>query len=283
MVKAKIPPKYDALTKAIIQQDEHSSSMKDFEQEMRRKYLLMFPLDIMAELSTPILPAKSSRPPIPLASGEASPSYLIYGEVPERMKRVAPHAKFLVLVRDPVERAYSHYNMTRDPVGSPFVKKIRGTHVLGDRTFEDVVDEDMKNLKACHAACGLRRPVADRCMESYMRGLPDGHGAHCYVGRGLFAMQLKHWFRYFDRSQFLVVSTEALRTPEGCQRQMDRVFEFLELPRFTLPDTTPKNTAKQRGRKPEPMADKTRRKLREFFEPHNKELFDLIGQTLDWQ
>ena len=42
-----------------------------------------------------------------------------------------------------------------------------------------------------------------------------------------------------------MVSTEALRTPEGCQRQMDRVFEFLGLPPFTLPDTAPRNTAKQ--------------------------------------
>ena len=36
---------------------------------------------------------------------------------------------------------------------------------------------------------------AERTQEPYLRNLPEGHGAHCYVGRGLYAMQLKHWLR----------------------------------------------------------------------------------------
>ena len=60
-----------------------------------------------------------------------------------------------------------------------------------------------------------------------------------------YCLLIRRIFRYFDRSQFLVLSTERLKTAQGCQQQMDRVFAFLGLPRYVLPDTTPKNTAKQ--------------------------------------
>ncbi|MDM8522378.1 sulfotransferase [Desulfococcaceae bacterium HSG8] len=43
-------------------------------------------------------------------TGEATPSYLCHPDVPARMYQVIPHAKFIVLLRNPVYRAYSHYN-----------------------------------------------------------------------------------------------------------------------------------------------------------------------------
>jgi hypothetical protein len=43
------------------------------------------------------------------AAGEASPQYLFYDVVPERMASVIPNAKLVASLRDPVDRAYSHY------------------------------------------------------------------------------------------------------------------------------------------------------------------------------
>ena len=45
------------------------------------------------------------------AIGEASPSYLWEAKAPYRIHRVVPHAKIIIVLRDPVERAYSHYLM----------------------------------------------------------------------------------------------------------------------------------------------------------------------------
>src|SRR5690348_836405 len=42
-------------------------------------------------------------------TGEATPSYLFLPYIPKRVVRVLPHARFIVLLRNPVERAYSHY------------------------------------------------------------------------------------------------------------------------------------------------------------------------------
>ncbi|SRR5579883_1493302 len=43
--------------------------------------------------------------------GDASPSYLWHPEVPERIRAEVPQAKIAIILRDPVERAYSHYLM----------------------------------------------------------------------------------------------------------------------------------------------------------------------------
>ncbi len=45
------------------------------------------------------------------AIGEASVSYLFYPEVPSKIKKLIPYAKIVIILRNPVERAYSHYLM----------------------------------------------------------------------------------------------------------------------------------------------------------------------------
>ena len=48
-----------------------------------------------------------------LLSGEASPIYLFYPMVPGRMKKLLPDVKLIVILRNPVDRAYSHYHDTK--------------------------------------------------------------------------------------------------------------------------------------------------------------------------
>ena len=43
--------------------------------------------------------------------GEASVSYLFYENVPEDIKKYNPNAKIIIMLRDPIERAFSHYLM----------------------------------------------------------------------------------------------------------------------------------------------------------------------------
>lgn len=54
-----------------------------------------------------------------------------------RVRALAPQAKLIVVLRDPVARAYSQYQMVVDPEGTPEQKKARGTHWVG-RAFEEV-------------------------------------------------------------------------------------------------------------------------------------------------
>lgn len=71
-------------------------------------------------------------------TGESTPSYLLHSDlVLPRVKALCPQAKLIVMLRDPVARAYSQYQMVVDPEGTPEQKKARGTHWVG-KSFEEV-------------------------------------------------------------------------------------------------------------------------------------------------
>ncbi len=120
-------------------------------------------------------------------TGEASPYYLFDENVPARIKRDLPNVKLIVLLRNPIDRAYSAYNMNKrqenDPDGFP--------------TFEEAIaNPDMG------------------CEQSRL-----------YLYRGRYAEHLRHWLKHFDREQFLFVKSEDLfRTPKKSLRE---VYEFL--------------------------------------------------------
>lgn len=84
-------------------------------------------------------------------TGESTPSYLLHSDlVLPRVKALAPNAKLIVMLRDPVARAYSQYQMVVDPEGTPEQKKARGTHWVG-KTFEEVrLSDGMGSTTSIH-------------------------------------------------------------------------------------------------------------------------------------
>jgi hypothetical protein len=68
--------------------------------------------------------------------GEASPTYLADPDAPRLIHEVAPQARILISLRDPVERAFSHYLMMRNngTAQLPFLGEIRrGLELAGNR------------------------------------------------------------------------------------------------------------------------------------------------------
>ena len=58
-------------------------------------------------------PLKSARSDGVVIAGEASPAYLMDPHVPDRVAKTMPKARIIVLLRDPVERAHSHYQLRK--------------------------------------------------------------------------------------------------------------------------------------------------------------------------
>ena len=73
---------------------------------------------------------------------------------------------------------------------------------VAGKSFEALIDEDIEALKRADA---LDANVdAQKFEDMYLSKTPMGHGAHSYVGRGFYALQLIQWFKVFPREQFLV-------------------------------------------------------------------------------
>lgn len=188
----------------------------------------------------------------PFVIGEASPYYLFHPHAPRRIRKVLPGVKLVALLRNPVERAYSHYHHE--------VRK--GCESL---TFEDAIEAEDRRLKG-----ELEKLQADEDYYSL------SHQHHSYLSRGVYADQLKLWMELFDRGQLLILQSEHFFKDPGpvCLT----VCEFLGIPAWT-PDTFPRHN---RGAY-EKMRPSTRARLSAHFQRHNELLYDLLGTRFDWQ
>ncbi len=135
------------------------------------------------------------RPPGVL-SFEASPYYLFDPAVPARAAALLPPStRFVALLRDPAERAYSHYLHSRSYGVEPL-------------SFEEALDAEPARLAA------------------------GGHKARrqfSYVARGRYAEQLTRWYDHIPPSSLLVVRTEELNARYG------DILSFLGLPAAPVP------------------------------------------------
>lgn len=184
-------------------------------------------------------------------TGEACPYYLYCPRSPGRIAERMPDLKMLVVLRDPVKRAYSHY----------WESVNKGVEDLG---FEEALAAEAERT-----AGELERIAAEPYYYS------ESHDFHSYRDRGVYLPQLRRWVEHFPRERFLIMSSEELYRDE--QAAVDRVCGFLGLSEFRLPRVDRHNY-----RPAPPMRDETAAELTEFYRPHNRALFEWLGEDLGW-
>lgn len=204
------------------------------------------------------LPSQRQRDRLSARSGhralacEASPTYISHPLAARRAQSVVPEAKLIALLRNPVDRAYSHYQAA-----------IRNDwEVL---SFEEALDREPSRLEGQVDALLMD--------QAHNRSFPLYRWS--YMAMGHYADFLEHWFRYFPRQQFMFILNEEMdRGPEATFR---RVYEFLDLPYHPLPPIGRSGV----GSYP-PMQPATRERLEEYFRPHNRRLAELLDIDLGW-
>lgn len=194
-------------------------------------------------------PLKSSRK----ISGEATPYYMFHPHVPIRIKKDVPNAKFIVLLRDPVSRAYSH-----------FVKETTEGH------------DDIKSFDEAFYAEKERISNETKRLMNDVNYYSLAHQRYTYFSRGLYYKQIKYWFDFFDKHQFLFLKSEDLFTDP--KSELKKVYDFLG-----VSEVYPKNLAvRNRGNKSE--NENTKNPLfYEYFEEDLKQLQSLLGEKFRWE
>jgi hypothetical protein len=186
-----------------------------------------------------------------LVTGEATPSYIVHPAVPERIASTLPDVRLIALLRDPIERAYSHHQL--------MVRTGRE-----DLSFEDALAAEDERL-----AGEVDRMLADpRYRSTEFRD-------HTYVMRGLYADQLERWFAHVPREQMLVIGAEDfLADPAGTY---DKVLSFVGLRPWQLQQFRPRNRASYA-----PIEPATRTRLEERFAEPNARLAELLARDFAW-
>jgi hypothetical protein len=194
-----------------------------------------------------------------LICGEATPYYLFHPAVPERVAATLPDVRLIALLRNPVERAYSHYQLMRltGREHLSFADAIEAE----DRRLEDVTDELLRDQPSV-GEHGNRRH--------------HEHRHRAYVGRGLYAEQLERWFEHFPRDQLLVLRSEDLLTRPDAK--YEEVFAFLGVRAWNPGDYISRNVATYA-----PIEPELRARLEERFAEPNRRLAGLLGPEFTWE
>jgi len=183
--------------------------------------------------------------------GEASPSYLFHPLAPERVARLIPGARLIALVRNPVDRAFSHYQhevaLGREPL-----------------PFEQALEQEEARLEG-----ELERMHDPRYFSHAWWNFT-------YLSRGRYAEQLERWLEFFPREQLLVVpSDDLLDRPRETYRE---VLDFIGAPPHDL-DKYPRIFSRDYA----PMDPQTRASLRDYYAEPNRRLYELLGRDLGWK
>jgi hypothetical protein len=249
--------------------------------------------------------SKAMKPYPSLQTGDSTPSYLLdYYRVIPRLKECFGHEpQMIILVRDPIKRAVSHYAMVTSSDGSPEQLKVRGME-WREKSFEEVLEQDVQNMKEDGLlpywdleSKNVNKEIfekfinsreEDEAWERYVRTrVPINTGSYSPLARGLYALQCRQWFRSFPKEKFLVIKLEDMSSQEkGVQWVVNKSLEHLGLPRFEVPDVDKKNARDY----VDPFEGKRELKewLKRFFAPHNERFGKMVIEDLryneeDWK
>lgn len=128
--------------------------------------------------------------------GEATPIYMYWYDAPRRIWQYNPDMKFIIVLRNPIERAFSHWNMESE----------RGFDKLS--FWEAITIEEERSREA----------------------LPLQHRIFSYIDRGYYTEQLRRIWHFFPKRQTLIIKNEELRNSPNDKLQ--EVSEFLTIDRF---------------------------------------------------
>jgi hypothetical protein len=183
---------------------------------------------------------------------DASGYYMYHPHAAGRIGSDLPDVKVLVMLRDPVERAFSAYR-----------------HEFA-RGFETETFDRALELEDERVEPELERMLADPSYASF------SHRHHSYRRRGQYAEQLQRLIDAVGRDRLLVVdSADFFRTPEP---EYDRIIDFLGLPTHR-----PARFDQWNARPGSGMSAATLARLHAAFAPHDAELEALLGRPPSWR
>ena len=183
---------------------------------------------------------------------ESSPYYLFHPLAGERIATSLPDVKLLVLVRDPVERAYSAH-----------------AHELA-RGFEHLTFEEALDAEPGRSEGEEQRLRDDPTYESV------AHRHQAYRQRGEYAPQIARMADLFGRERVKVVDSHRFfETPQAVYTE---VLDWLG-----VAQTHPAVFDRYNGRPRLEMRPELRRSLEEHFTPYDEQLTTWLGHAPTWR
>ena len=174
---------------------------------------------------------------------------LPYKEIPERVYDLMPNVKLVVILRNPIERAYASYQWLVDAG-------------MEDYTFEDAIKHNVDRRSK------LKEPLTENKIDELNKPISS------YLLRSIYLYDIKRWAEFFPIENMIFVKSEDLfKEPLST---VNTVLEFLNLNKLD------KIESENIDEKDIAISKEFRNELNEFFNPYNKKLYEYIRKDYGW-
>lgn len=201
---------------------------------------------------------------------EATPSYLYREKVPARLRAYTPKLKVIVILREPISRAYSAWNMYRQWSEEGFVPWGIKNDQHGHKE-SPIFQIFFKN------GCPAFSDYIKLEMDLIAKG--DSQEEPSLLRKGLYKPQLERYEKLFGWDSVLVLGFGELK--DDSEAVIRKCYEFLDVPYRAPTDKDEKEIKNQRAYVSN-ISSEELETLHGFYEQPNRELFDYLGFQPDW-
>jgi hypothetical protein len=204
---------------------------------------------------------------------EASVGYMYYRQAIPRMYKYNPKIKLVIILRDPIARCYSAYNMLKDIYLHTKEKTIKyylsnldfpaqqdGISFLNQVSFPEFKDQILKEIKIFN----------QKGIQYTEPGI---------VFKSIYSIQIKNLLKYFPKEQLFFIESDDLKYSP--QESIKKLSAFLNIKDIDISDSTI-NKDHFKGNYGPTMDSEVKDMLKDFFKPYNQELYQLIEKKFDW-
>lgn len=213
---------------------------------------------------------KNIRNPFPKTNTlffESTPEYIYSEKALKRIFHYNSELKLILLLRDPVKRAFSSWNMYRD-----FKSRKNGIP-------KSILENKNSNLyKELYESKDF--PSFEESIKSELKKLKEKSelSEPSFIRRGIYFNQVNSLFKLFPKSNILFLDFEDF--VKDYSKILNEVLHFLEIEhfewsQFKLKEYNKRNYISKISEESEEM-------LKMFYEPHNLKLFNILNKKFNW-
>ena len=185
-------------------------------------------------------------------TGEFTSTYMYHPDVPKRIFNLLPSIKLIVILRNPIDKAYSTY-----------YQQFQFEEYTA--SFEETINAEFRRINL-----NKNFPILNSDNPDFQNFV-----THNIIRHGIYADYLETWLEVFNREQILILNSDDLK--KSTKETLHHVFNFLNVSNCDILNTSQMNVGKY-----PPINKSTRKKLIEFYKPHNQRLNKLLGKNFDW-
>jgi hypothetical protein len=188
----------------------------------------------------------------PKITGEYTSTYFYHPDIPKRIYQLLPKVKLIVILRNPIDKIYSTY-----------YQQFRYGEV--STSFEETIDAELRRIEILEDNPNLfsQHPGFSNFISQNI------------LRHGIYADYFINWFELFNKKQILILNADDLK--KDTKNTLQQIFEFLGVENHTI-----ENLSHISARKYPKLSDITRKKLIEFYKPHNERLNKLLQRNFEW-